>query len=1029
MKKTIRKLLNMFLTLAIVFTMFPQISVFAEEVNDDSSLEEIIEIGTAEEVFGSGTEDEIMLMNEAAIGKRIAYIPNFDSAFGYSYITYISINGQTVFCIEPGILFQTSSSYPENPVFWNTLSSTQKQQIWEICYYGYDYPGHQTDEYYAATQLMIWEIVKKWYDPYTLDGSSYYDVSAQIDEINALRSQPQGKPSFHNQTIKMGLNTPVTVTDTKGVLGNFNVTGGNGISATVNGNSVTYSITSENYSRTLEYGRSGGNSIYECAIIYGGEGVQDVIHLAKRTDPTPNFKINFELLYADIEIEKQDIETGNVTQGDATFNGATFLLKDMSGNTLETLTTNGSKVVSKKYPVGTSYKVCEATPPTGYLPNEACNQVDLTFSGDNTPSRFYTIYTDKVIKGKIEIAKSIEQETNKPYETVIQKPGVGFKFDIFLKSSGEKIATLTTDNEGRAISELLPYGLYVVKEQETTGYDTLKPFEVMIDENEKVYFYQVYNDTLKAELNIYKTDAETGNHIPAAGVEFKIKDANGNYIKQTVTYPNKYETDTFVTMDDGSVHLPEPLIFGEYKIVEIKAPYGYVLKDIEIPFNVDGSTTEIFMNFDNQAQKGQITLEKYGEHLVAADFRGTEYGVMYSPIYENSYLAGVTYEIRAKDNVIGQEGTVWYTAGELVETITTGVNGKITSSKLPLGSYTLKEIETLPGYVLDTTIYDVIIEYAGQEVEVVTKNFTMTNERQKLELELTKTFEDEDKEAYKDVLFGVYAKNDITIPKGIISRSNEENVEVLIPKDGLVGVLTIDENGNNIEQLDLPIGDYYVKELETNVGFELNEDIHNFTFKYGDTTEETVVVKLDEINNTKRRLDLEVTKVDSKDHNHLLNGAIFEVYDKTTGKKVDTLMSGKFFFKGDNKDVVYEIATDENFENIIQVAKTDAEKEIILDIPEGTYYSRKALVQSEDDIDTEFTFNSNPVKKHIVKNGKAVFTDGIYGHKYEFKEIVAPTSYHLSDKALAIKVIANRETNTLTYIFENNRIEVPNTGI
>lgn len=149
--------------------------------------------------------------------------------------------------------------------------------------------------------------------------------------------------------------------------------------------------------------------------------------------------------------------------------------------------------------------------------------VDLTFSGDSTPEIFYTVYQDKVIKGRIEIAKSIEQETEYPYESVIQKPGVGFKFDIFLKSSGEKVATLVTDDEGRAISDYLPYGLYVVKEQATEGYDTLKPFEVMIDENEKVYFYNIYNDTLKAELNIYKTDTETGKRIPASGVEFKIK--------------------------------------------------------------------------------------------------------------------------------------------------------------------------------------------------------------------------------------------------------------------------------------------------------------------------------------------------------------------------------------------------------------------------------------------------------------------------------------------------------------------------
>lgn len=391
---------------------------------------------------------------------------------------------------------------------------------------------------------------------------------------------------------------------------------------------------------------------------------------------------------------------------------------------------------------------------------------------------------------------------------------------------------------------------------------------------------------------------------------------------------------------------------------------------------------------------------------------------MYTPIYENTFLPGVTYEIKAQEDIVGEEGTVWYKAGDVVETIITGSDGKITSSKLPLGKYTLQEIETLPGYVLDETVYEVNLEYEGQLVEVVSKNYTMTNERQKLDLELTKTFEDEDPNAYKDVVFGVYTKEDFKIGD-----------EIIIPIDSLVGVLTIDENGKNKEQLDLPVGNYYVRELETNVGFELNEDVHNFTFEYGDTAKETVKVKLDEINNVKRRLDLEVNKVDSKGHNHLLDGAIFEVYDKTTNEKVGTLMSGKFFLKSDKKDEIYEIATDKDFENIIKVVKTDEENVIVLDLDEGTYYSRKALEKNEDDIDPLFTMNFNPINKHVVKKGKAVFTDAIYGHEYEFKEIVAPTSYHLSDKTLAIEVITDKDTNTLVYIFENDRIEVPNTGI
>ncbi len=222
---------------------------------------------------------------------------------------------------------------------------------------------------------------------------------------------------------------------------------------------------------------------------------------------------------------------------------------------------------------------------------------------------------------------------------------------------------------------------------------------------------------------------------------------------------------------------------------------------------------------------------------------------------------------------------------------------------------------------------------------------------------------------------------------------------------------------------------YYVKELETNVGFVINEEKHEFTFNTDDSGKATVTVKLDSIENNKRRLDIEVTKVDAKHTEHLLNGAIFEVYDKTTETYVITLCSGKLMIKDSKSGVEYEIATDESFENIIKTVKTDFDKEIILELDEGTYYSRKALIVTEDDVDLEFMINNNPVTRHVVNHGKATLTDAIYGHEYEFKEIVAPTSYHINAKPLTVEVIADRNTAIIRKTYVNYRIEIPNTGI
>lgn len=1005
MKNILKKGSKFFLTaLVILNSLMNTLPVHAEETTtDENDLDTIVELGNAEDVFPDlmPQSDGISLTDTTGTGSIYAMI-HIANQYGFDYVQQLYVGDKTVFCIEPMQLFTEGLDYHQDTAKWDELSEQTRQNIWEINYYGYSYSGHQTEKYYVATQVMIWQAVTgTWYQPYYTDGTTVYDISNEVAVINNLRAQPQGRPSFNNQTIKMGLNTPVTLTDTKGTLANYSITSSNGISASVNGNNLTVAITSENYDKSITFSRNF--SARDVNVIYGSAGYQRVIYLASRRDPSPNFKLNFDLMYADIEVEKQDSQTGTKTQGDATFNGATFAIKDTSGNVLETITTNGSKVKSKKYPVGTTLNVCEVTSPEGYLTNSSCNTVELKYSGDNTPSTFSTTVKDQVIKGRIEIVKTIDKEKYGLFQSNVQKPGEGFKFDIILKSTGKVVSTLTTDEDGRAISDYLPYGTYIVKEHETKGYDTLKPFEVKIDQNEKTYFYNIYNDTIKAELTIYKTDSETGKRIPAADVEFKIKDADGNYVTQEVTYPKKYTTDVFKTDEDGSVHLPSPLKYGEYKLVEIKAPYGYVLKDTEIPINVDGSSTEIFMNFDNKTQKGQVYVEKTGEMLSGAKESETDYGTLYTPEYKEQYLSGVTYEITAREDIVTPEGTVWFHKGDIVDTFTTG-DGVTTSALLQLGKYSIKETATQTGFVLDENTYDFDIEYAGQMIDVVEIKQAYVNERQKLDLQITKSFEDEDKDAYKDVVFGVYSKNDITL-----------NDKVIIPADGLVGTLTIDEDGKNIEQLDLPTGEYYVKELETNVGFKLDEEKHDFTFDYDtDTTKPTVSVSMD-LYNEKRRLELDVNKVDKDHHDHFLNGAIFEVYDKTADTYVTTLASGQLMIAGEDKDEKYEISKKEDFSKIIKTVKTDENKQIVLDIDDGTYYSRKV--------------GDDKVTKHVVKDGKAVLSDAIYGHEYEFKEIKAPTSYQLADKSKAYKVEADEETDTIIYYFENARIVVPNTGV
>ena len=440
--------------------------------------------------------------------------------------------------------------------------------------------------------------------------------------------------------------------------------------------------------------------------------------------------------------------------------------------------------------------------------------------------------------------------------------------------------------------------------------------------------------------------------------------------------------------------------------------------------NIDWKSTEIFIPYENKAQKGQIIVEKYGEMLDSATDEETDYGTLYTAVYEEKYLDGVTFEVTAAEDIIGEEGTVWYSKGDVVDTIVTNSTGTAKSKELPLGSYIVKETETKPGFVLDEEEHEVVLEYAGQEVEVTSEQITVTNKRQTLDLQVTKLFEEDDPEAYKDVLFGIYSTEDISLGDN-----------VLIPADGLVGLMHIDENGKNVEQFNLPVGSYYLKELATNVGFVLDEEQHPFTFEYDeDSSKETVTVTMEGIINEKRRLDLEVNKVDKDNHDVFLNGAVFSVKDKTTGEDIGILVSGKLALKGDSADEEYEISDTEDFTNILKTAKTDKDKELILDMPEGTYFVRKKTEAAEPEIEPkegeliEVVSYVEPTKV-IVKDGKAVLANAIYGHEYEFKEIEAPKSYQLSDALYSYEAVSPAGEDIVVYVFYNKRIEVPNTGI
>ena len=545
-----------------------------------------------------------------------------------------------------------------------------------------------------------------------------------------------------------------------------------------------------------------------------------------------------------VTVTKTDAETGT-PQGDASLAGAVYGIYK-GEELIDTYTTDGNGQFTTDYYVcGNDWSIREISPSEGYLLDETIHHV-------GAEPELYTVelnstandVNEQVIKGKIAIIKHTDDG-----ETQIETPEEGAVFEVYLKSANSYADAkdserdlLTCDENGFAQTKDLPYGIYTVKQ--TSGWEgreLMKPFDVFINSDGQTYRYLINNANFESYIKIVKKDAETGNTIPYAGAGFQIYDPNGELVTMTFTYPEVTTIDTFYTTVDGELITPQTLEYGTgYSLVEVQAPYGYVLNSEPVYFDVvqedsseESGITVIEVVRENVAQKGTITVSKSGEVFSSV----TEAGGMYQPVFAVGSLEGAVYEITAAEDIYTLDGTLRASKGEVVDTITTGADGTATSKELYLGNYEVKEITAPYGMVLNEEIHSVKLIYAGQEVAVTETSTSFYNERQKVEIDLIKSLEvDEDYGVGNngeifDVSFGLYAAEELTAANG-----------TTIPADGLIEVITLDENGHGKAVSDLPMGSYYVQEISTNAAYLKNETKYPFVFEYAG--QETAVVSI-----------------------------------------------------------------------------------------------------------------------------------------------------------------------------------------
>ena len=403
-----------------------------------------------------------------------------------------------------------------------------------------------------------------------------------------------------------------------------------------------------------------------------------------------------------VTVTKSDAEKGEA-QGNAKLSGAVYGI--YKGETLvdKYVTDENGQFTTKEYVCDTDWTIREITPSEGYL-------LDKTIHEVGADPKLYEVehnltsndVTEQVIKGNVAIIKHTDDG-----ETKIETPEKGASFEIYLKSAGSYDAankderdTIVCDENGFGQTKDMPYGIYTV--HQTSGWEgreMMDDFDVFISQNAQTYRYLINNRNFESFVNVVKVDAESGKSIPYAGAGFKIYDPQGNQVKMTFTYPTPTTIDVFYTDANGSLVTPEKLDYGKgYSIVEVQAPYGYVLDDTPVYFDIteensteEGGVTVVKVNKPNMAQKGTIMVEKTGEVFSGVNVSGSEDSdVIYQPVYEVAGLEGAVYEVRAAEDISTPDGTLRYSKGEVVDTITTSSDGFVKSKELYLGKYEVK---------------------------------------------------------------------------------------------------------------------------------------------------------------------------------------------------------------------------------------------------------------------------------------------------------------------------------------------------
>ena len=700
----------------------------------------------------------------------------------------------------------------------------------------------------------------------------------------------------------------ITKTDVTFEIDKYNTNGDLVGKSSVDNSTAVYGIYSD---------KSCKNKVAEIKIGSNGKGsvkLPNKTYYAKEIKAHTGYALDKTVykIKAGVNKVKEDFQTGkikiNKSAEDGIISGRKFKITySYNGKSLsETAKTNAKGIATfddlKVYDMSTgkaiTYTVSEINVDTRY---EALKAKNVKLTDGDVDLTINVKFNNELKTGSIKINKQSEDNHNggreftvtgngKTYSIKTGSDGVAILSDIPVYDSNNQKIVYTISEKNVPVKYVVPASQTVTLTADATTTKTfknvLKKFTAQVTKQDSETASAQGDGTLSgAVYGIYRNGELVDTYTTDENGYFKTKEyVCGNYTVQEISpsegylldetmYPVGAETENYsIEHNPISMTVTEDVLKGKISIIKHSDDGSTQIETPEV-----GAEFEVYLKSSgsyeaaNDSEKDYLVCDENGEVHESGQ-------TAYTPVFAKENLSGAVFQVIASEDIITADGTIRANAGDVVAELVTDENGYAETDLLYLGKYEVKEITAPDGYVLNAESQFVELTYAGQEIAVRdTVGTAFENDYQGIEISLSKVMENDEKfgisaeESYKNVRFGLFAAEDITAADGSV-----------IPADGLIAEVSLNEDMTAVIAEKIPFGKYYVQEIATDEHYVLNGKKYLVNFEYMGQEVTTVSIDCGQFVNELKRGKIEGIKVNES--NEPLENALFGLFAVDTAE-------------------------------------------------------------------------------------------------------------------------------------------------